>query len=653
MQTADWIVVAASFVAMVVITVIAFLRQRDTREYFTAGHRIRRFLMVLFAFGSGTPTDTQSSVMTSTWNSGLSGLWWQFLWLPIIPFYWIVAPLLRRLRAITTADFFSMRFGPSTAALYCVYGMVISIILMASVLFGGAKLLDVLTDPFFADLAGELNLSVPVIDLVAGIQPPSPDRPPVVIWKPVNSENLAACTLGVVLILMTIPGGLRAVIAIDAIQGILRIGLTLILFWVVLRHIGGFGSVHTQDELKPGMLDFVASDGSAIGVSQEVFTPFYLTTLAIAAVAGIIAQPHVIMICGAARTEMGARIGFTFGNLLKRFMAVLWTFTGLACIVWYLGDSSPLNRPDAAPESQQLYRELKLAASPNTADLAADQVAAIRIRNTMFADRLFGRVVREVFRDIGTGMMGLAVSLILVSAVSHCGTQMIAGSGLFAEHLYRNHLSPGRPASHYLFVGRLCGPLLIAAAILLQTTFSNLSDALKLVIKTPAVIGISMWMGLFWTRWSTVSVWVTTVTAAALGFLCGYHPEEIQKTLPDLTDIMFINGPNGLLMRESWKIVCILGGGLLAGVVASILADNQADGQLDQFYRVLRTPVAPEETDYAEQFLPPDDGTLAPAVSILGFQFPGPTRVGTAGFLIASLLVVGMIYAAKWLSLSL
>ena len=144
MKTADWVLVIIAALAMLAMAVVSARRLKSPSQYFTGGRKTRRFTLALFAFGSGTPTDSQSSVMTSAWRFGLAGLWWQFVWLPFAPVYWILAPLLRRLRAITTADFFAMRFGPSTALLYSVYGIIICIVLMAGVLFSSARLLETL-----------------------------------------------------------------------------------------------------------------------------------------------------------------------------------------------------------------------------------------------------------------------------------------------------------------------------------------------------------------------------------------------------------------------------------------------------------------------------------------------------------------------------
>jgi Na+(H+)/acetate symporter ActP len=230
---------------------------------------------------------------------------------------------------------------------------------------------------------------------------------------------------------------------------------------------------------------------------------------------------------------------------------------------------------------------------------------------------------------------------------------MIVGSGLFAEHLYRHHVAPGREPSHYLMVARVCGPVLVVIAVMLQTTFTDITDVLKLVIKTPAVIGISMWMGLIWVRWNTVSVWATTLAAAFLGIICGYYPEEIQKTFPGLSHLMFLDEPGKLIMIDAWKIVCILSGGLFCGIIASLLTDPQHDDQLEHFYRVIRSPVTPDEQKFGDDYLPPEDNELVPAVSFFGFQVPGPTKGGTVGFVLAWVVVISMILGTKWLSLQL
>ena len=79
----------------------------------------RRFgkgMMMMHAFGTGTASDQAVVVSSASFKNGLSGIWFQWLWLFCTPFYWLIAPIFRRLRAITTADVYALRFGSSVAA---------------------------------------------------------------------------------------------------------------------------------------------------------------------------------------------------------------------------------------------------------------------------------------------------------------------------------------------------------------------------------------------------------------------------------------------------------------------------------------------------------------------------------------------------------
>ena len=51
--------------------------------------RFGKSLMIMHAFGTGTASDQAVVVAAQTFSNGVSGIWWQWLWLPITPFYWI------------------------------------------------------------------------------------------------------------------------------------------------------------------------------------------------------------------------------------------------------------------------------------------------------------------------------------------------------------------------------------------------------------------------------------------------------------------------------------------------------------------------------------------------------------------------------------
>jgi hypothetical protein len=65
----------------------------------------RRFgwpMMVRHAFEAGTNPGDAAGVMSQAVGSGASGVWVSWMWLFRTPFYWIIAPVIRRMRCLTT-----------------------------------------------------------------------------------------------------------------------------------------------------------------------------------------------------------------------------------------------------------------------------------------------------------------------------------------------------------------------------------------------------------------------------------------------------------------------------------------------------------------------------------------------------------------------
>ena len=69
-------------------------------DFFMGGRRFKKAFMLFFAFGAGTHSDQAVSVASKTYTSGLSGIWLQWIWLFATPFYWLIAPVFRRMRAL-------------------------------------------------------------------------------------------------------------------------------------------------------------------------------------------------------------------------------------------------------------------------------------------------------------------------------------------------------------------------------------------------------------------------------------------------------------------------------------------------------------------------------------------------------------------------
>ena len=73
-------------------------RRVKTMGDFFMPRRFGKAMMITNAFGTGTASDQAVVVAAATFQHGLSGIWWQWLWLPATPFYWLIAPIMRRFR---------------------------------------------------------------------------------------------------------------------------------------------------------------------------------------------------------------------------------------------------------------------------------------------------------------------------------------------------------------------------------------------------------------------------------------------------------------------------------------------------------------------------------------------------------------------------
>ena len=114
----DWVVIAGYLILITVIGTWAIRKVKDSTSFFISDRKFGKLLMIFFNFGTGTHSDQAVGVAAKTYRNGASGIWYQLLWVFSTPLYWLIAPMFRRMRAVTTSDFFEARFDKSTAVLY-------------------------------------------------------------------------------------------------------------------------------------------------------------------------------------------------------------------------------------------------------------------------------------------------------------------------------------------------------------------------------------------------------------------------------------------------------------------------------------------------------------------------------------------------------
>ena len=314
LHPADIAVIVAYLVGTTALGVWMARGIKTVSDFFMP-RRFGKTMMITNAFGTGTAADQAVMVASSTFQHGVSGIWWQWLWLPTTPFYWWIAPIMRRLRAVTTADAYSLRYNQSVAVLFAVVGVVGLSVKIGLMLKGSGELIEASTGGAF-------------------------------------QSSTAIIIVTVLFVLYGVAGGLSAAIVTDFVQGILTFVFSFMLLPFVLSDVGGMEGVReTLPDAR--MLElFVPGD---IGV-------FFVVMFSLQAFVGIVGQPFIMGVCAAGRTEMDGRVGFMVGNIVKRLCTMAWCVTALGAIAWYLQHGVPLSEVKA----DHVYGDMARAFLPAT-----------------------------------------------------------------------------------------------------------------------------------------------------------------------------------------------------------------------------------------------------------------------------------------------
>lgn len=344
----DWSSLLLYFVIVTVSGVWTARKVKDTADFFIGGRRFGKVFMLFFAFGVGTSGNDAVAVSSKTYTNGMSGIWYQWLWLFATPFYWIIAPVFRRMRAVTTGDFFEIRFNKATAALYSFIGV----------------------------LTLTLNIGVLLLGVGSTITAVSGGA---------ISTFWAILCMTVIFVLYGVAGGLGAAIVTDFLQGILTVVLSFIILPFAWRVVGGI------DGLRAGISD---SNFFSLVAPGEI-NGFHIFMFAFNALIGIVTQPHIMGVCAAGQDEMDGRVGFTCGNLLKRICTIAWMLTGFCGIVYFA--NKPLDNPDLV--YGQMARDLLPAALPGLVGLfLASLLASIMSSCDGFMVSSAGLFTQNIYR---------------------------------------------------------------------------------------------------------------------------------------------------------------------------------------------------------------------------------------------------------------
>jgi len=286
----DWVIILGYLVGITVIGTWAVRRVKSASSYFISDRKFGKVLMMFFTFGTGTHSDQAVSVCAKTYRAGASGIWYQWLWLFVTPFFWLIAPIFRRMRAVTTGDYFDARYGRSVAVLFALVGMLQLTINIGVMLKGSSAMITAVT-------GGSIDPDLAILGMTA------------------------------MFVIYGVAGGLSAAIVTDFIQGLLTIVLSFLILPFALEAVGGMASLK-QTVGDPDLFRIVA---------PHEITFFYIAVISFNALLGWATQPHSMGMAGAGRTELEGRTGVMVGLLFKRVCTIAWVVTGLCAIGLYAG----------------------------------------------------------------------------------------------------------------------------------------------------------------------------------------------------------------------------------------------------------------------------------------------------------------------------
>ena len=340
----DWLVVLVYLIGVTLVGIWSAKKVRTASNFFISDRKFGKIMMMFFTFGTGTNTDQAVTVAAKTYQSGASGIWYQWLWLFSTPFYWLLSPLFRRMRAVTTADYLFKRYDSSVAVLFALVGMA-----QLSVSIGVI-----------------LKASSAVITAVTG---------------GAISPALAILGMTVLFVIYGVAGGLNAAIITDFFQGILTVMFSFLILPFALKAVGGLG----------GLKAIVNNPSIFEIVTPGEITTLYVIIIAINALIGWVTAPYSMAMCGAGKTEKESRIGLVGGMLLKRICTIAWVLTGLCGIGLYLGKTIHIDYvyglmahdllPTIAPGLVGLFIASMLAAVMSSCDCFMVSSAALFTEN--------------------------------------------------------------------------------------------------------------------------------------------------------------------------------------------------------------------------------------------------------------------------------
>ena len=476
----DWAVIVVYFIGIVGLGLFVARRVRGTDHYFLGKRGFSVWLILGQAFGVGTHAEMPVALAGAVYQSGYSAIWYQWKNLFITPFYWVLAPMFRRFRRTTIGEVYEDRYGHVMGSVYTVFALCFFTFNMGAMLKGAGKLVAVAA-------GGSVTPNEVVVVMTATF------------------------------LVYSLVGGLVSAAYTDFVQSLFIIVLSFLLIPLGLQRVGGFAGI--RESLPAEMLSLVTPGD--IGV-------FTIVMLTLNGLIGIVAQPHMLAAVGTGRDERSCRIGFAYGNFVKRFCTIGWALVGLIVVVMLASNGHVLaDREDA-----------------------------------------FGYATRTL---LFPGAIGLMIASVLAANMSTCSAFTVDGGALFTQNLYRRHFVKGKPDSHYLAIGRLSGVVVTTLGVVFALYLDIVLEAFLFTETMATFLGISLFAAVAWRRANRHGALASVIISASTFFYLTYHQHHT------------------LLKWEADNFGISMIAGFVALILVSRLTKPEPSEMLNPFYEKLNT----------------------------------------------------------------
>lgn len=564
MSIIDWVVIAVYLVGVTAIGLCGAWQVKSATSFFITNRKFGTLFMMFLNLGSGTHADQAVSVAAKTYQVGVSGIWYQWVYLFLTPFYWLTAAVIRRMRAVTVSDFFEQRYSSSVSVLYAILGVLQVIVAIALLLRGTGVMVEAVS-------GGQITSTVAIV------------------------------VMTILFVAYGVAGGLTSAVYTDVIQGILTIVLSFLIFPFALAKLGGMA----------GLRERVGDPAMFMIVAPGEINVFFIAVVTLNALAGALTQP-TCMIAGAGKTEFQSRMGHVAGGLIKRICTIAWTLTGICAVAMYAGQKVQVD-----------------------------------------VDQVYGLMARDLLPGLLPGLLGLFIASLLASMMGACNALMVTGSALCVENIYRPFLVKDRSDRHYMTAGRFASMITVGGAIFFAYKMESVVSGLEVFWKAAAMMGVALWVGLFWRRATAGGALAGTLAGVAIWFFT--ESMSLGSYAWDF-NVHFAEYLPGFMLWEGklylpWQMLMYLTASFLVLVAVSFVTKQTCPERLDRFYACLRTPVSPNERE-TQPFCLPDGVQPAPRQVLVphhDFEIPVPSAVSVIGFAVVSTLVVVMILLAYWI----